>query len=354
MPQAVITSGAATQLHRELVTHFGRAEPRAVGVASAFLSEHGIAAMTSLIRASGTRQRRLIAGTAYYVTHPTALFTAADDGWNVRLGSRPRGGGIFHPKLIVAGRAFDAGGLLHGLSLSYLGSGNITRGGLERNVEGAFIATGSDCVAGTAEAFSEYWAAAVPATPAILTRYAAAFAERNRRRAPEEIEALGVSDGRPSTPPPIEQLLQSPAPLRSAVGPSFARAAWAGLQSFTGEWRFQIEFPRAAGLVVRRLVGRQATAGRIPVLCTNDGVTRPMLYDFYQQNSMFRLNVPNEVPGVAWARQHRSGLALVEAGAEAVLNLTLLRPGAHADEVIARSYALGTWSRTTTRLYGWF
>jgi hypothetical protein len=81
-----------------------------------------------------------------------------------------------------------------------------------------------------------------------------------------------------------------------------------------------------------------------------------MQYKFYPDNSMFRLNVPNDVPGVAWAREHKDGIAIVEEGLPggAPLRIRFLKPGADANEVIGRSAALGTWGRTTTRFYGWY
>jgi hypothetical protein len=81
-----------------------------------------------------------------------------------------------------------------------------------------------------------------------------------------------------------------------------------------------------------------------------------MQYKFYPDNSMFRLNVPNDVPGVAWAREQKDGIAIVEEGLPggAPLRIRFLKPGADANEVIGRSAALGTWGRTTTRFYGWY
>jgi hypothetical protein len=81
-----------------------------------------------------------------------------------------------------------------------------------------------------------------------------------------------------------------------------------------------------------------------------------MQYRFYPDNSMFRLNVQNDVPGVQWARQHKDGVALVEQGPRggAPISLRILQPGVEASDIIGRSVALGTWARTPTRLYGWF
>lgn len=158
MSKAVIASGTTVRIDHELRSRFRQVNAGAIGVASAFVSERGVEEITSLASAARIRQKCLIAGTDYFITHPQALFRARKDGWKVRLGSRSNHGGIFHPKLIVAGRSFDSTGVLRGLSFSYLGSANITRGGLERNVEDGFIATGADCVAGSAEAFAEFWA----------------------------------------------------------------------------------------------------------------------------------------------------------------------------------------------------
>jgi hypothetical protein len=144
---------------------------------------------------------------------------------------------------------------------------------------------------------------------------------------------------------------------RPAVAAEFAVAAWAGLQSFTGEYRFQVEFPRDAGNVIRQLIRAQVQAdGRIDVYCPDDETTRLMQYKFYPDNGMFRLNIQNDVPGVAWAREHKDGLAVVEQGLQggAPLRLRILHPGADAREIIGRSASLGSWARTSTRAYGWF
>ncbi len=96
--------------------------------------------------------------------------------------------------------------------------------------------------------------------------------------------------------------------------------------------------------------------GKLDVYCPDDEITRPMQYRFYRDNGMFRFNIPNEVPGVAWARQHQDGLVIVEQGPTggAALRIRLLKPGAEAGEIVGRSAALGTWGRTPTRAYGWF
>ena len=81
-----------------------------------------------------------------------------------------------------------------------------------------------------------------------------------------------------------------------------------------------------------------------------------MTFAFYAQNDMFRLNIPNDVPGVAHARASRTGLALVELAQPglAPLQLTLSVDPAFIQRVHARSFAMGTWGQTPTRYYGWY
>ncbi len=81
-----------------------------------------------------------------------------------------------------------------------------------------------------------------------------------------------------------------------------------------------------------------------------------MKFNFYKDNCMFRLNIPNDIKGVDWVRKNKEGIALIEAGpvGGAPLRLSLLRPGVEANEIIARSHAFGSWGKTTSRLYGWY
>ncbi len=86
-----------------------------------------------------------------------------------------------------------------------------------------------------------------------------------------------------------------------------------------------------------------------------DGEVRNFQYKFYDRNGMFRLNVPNTVPLVAWAREHRQGIAYVEYSEDqSVLYFRILPSGQPMTDTVDRSLALGTWGRTPTRLYGWY
>jgi HKD family nuclease len=355
MTQKIELSGIGTKhLRDSLRLSLIHGRPRVIGVVAAFVSTEGIRQFIEILKRCGEPKCRLIAGTDNAITHPEALFAARDQGWKIRLGKPVRG--IFHPKLVVAGQSFSRNGTIQQLCCVYVGSSNLTNGGLNTNVECGLISDAEGCLVSASEVFAELWETARPATDVELRNYAARFAERARRRAVSELADLGVTDSRHVPTGPSGLRVQRP-PSMPAIGAEFAVAAWAGLQSFTGEYRFQVEFPKSAGKVINQLIRSHVQAdGRIDVYCPDDETTRPMQYKFYQDNSMFRLNVPNDVPGVEWAREHKDGLAIVEQGLSggAPLRIRLLKPGADANEIVSRSAALGTWGKTSTRSYGWY
>jgi HKD family nuclease len=356
MTQQIVLSGIGTKhLRDSLRLSLIRGRPRVIGVVAAFVSTEGIRQFIEILKKCGEPKCRLIAGTDNAITHPEALFAARDQGWKIRLGRPVRG--IFHPKLVVAGRSFSrSSGTIQQLCCVYVGSSNLTNGGLSTNVECGLIADAEGCLISASDVFAELWNAACPATDAELRHYAARFAECARRRAVSELVNLGVADSL-HVPTGSSGLRVQRTPSMPAIGDDFAVAAWTGLQSFTSEYRFQVEFPKSAGKVISKIIRAHVQAdGRIDVYCPDNETTRPMQYKFYPHNSMFRLNVPNDVPGVAWAREHKDGLAIVEQGPSggAPLRIRLLKPGADAKEIVSRSAALGTWGKTSTRSYGWY
>lgn len=357
MAQQIALSGVGTRQHGEALRRaLIRLQPQVLGIAAAFVSVQGVQQLLAILRRCGQPECRLVAGTDNAITHPQALNLAQDEGWRVRLGRPQKPRGIFHPKILVAGRRFSRDGVIEQLSCVYVGSSNLTTGGLKNNVECGLMADGDGCVESAADVFADLWNAAILATNSELRHYAARFAERARRRSVSELNDLGVNDSGRVLLRSIDLHRERP-PLQQAIGADFAVAAWTGLQSFTGEYRFQVEFPRHAGEVISRLIRRRArVGGRIDVYCPDEESTRPMQYRFYSDNSMFRLNVPNDVPGVAWARAHHDGLAIVEQGPPggASLRLRILRPGTNASEIVGRSATLGTWGKTSTRAYGWY
>ncbi len=287
MSQEITLSGIGqVNLREKLHQSLLRARPGVIGIAAAFVSTEGVRQLTRILRACGDPACRLIAGTDNAVTHPQALYAAREYGWDLRLGRSASG--IYHPKLIVAGDRFLRNGRIAILSSVYVGSSNLTNGGLTSNVECGFIAGEEDCLDSASNAFSELWRSAGPATDAELRNYAARFAEKSRLRSIAELADLGVNDA-PVPPPGDIDLGKQQPPAMPALGAEFAVAAWAGLQSFTGQYRFQLEFPKGAGQVIRQLVAAHAQAdGRLEVYCPDDESTRIMQYKYYVHNSMFR------------------------------------------------------------------
>ncbi|MCX7031092.1 MAG: hypothetical protein NTU62_13380 [Spirochaetes bacterium] len=353
MSQRVVTSGAGQgDLLTAIRDDLRAARPRAVGIASAYVTVSGVEAIIPVLRRAKVAVCRLVAGIDDHITHPEALRRGIAFGWEVRMARSPQG--RFHPKLIVGGARFDADDAMLDPVFLYLGSGNLTGPGLQVNTESAVVARDDGLIAGAPEAFATFWRLAEPATPDAIKQYSALFAERSRQRRPEVLEALGVSESRRVAEASSAKLRAQPRPRITTVSQLFATTAWTGLESFTGEYAFQVEFPRAAGEVVARLAraGRQKT---VDVQCEDTNV-RKMTFRFYRDNGMFRLNVPNNVPGVDWARLNHDGVAVVSRGPEggASLRLQILRPGPKVDDLLARSYALSSWGRTSTRVYGWF
>lgn len=354
MGQELILSGVGTtQYGLKLRASLAQTNPGVVAIASAFVSVGGIAYLIETLNGCGRPDCRLIAGTDHAITHPAALYWAREQGWSVRLGQAARG--IFHPKMVLAGRRFSREGTINGLCCTYVGSSNLTIRGLKKNVECGIIADAESCLPSMAAAFAGLWNAATPASDAVLRNYSARFAERARERTVSQLQDLEIGDE--SEEPIASGELPARKLAPAAIHSGFAVAAWAGLQSFTGEYRFQVEFPRDAGSVISQIIGVNARAdGRIDVDCPSDQQTRTMQYGFYPHNGMFRLNIPNDVPGVAWARAHRDGIAIVEKGPPggAPLRIRVVRPGVEMREAVGRSYLLGTWGRTPTRPYGWY
>ena len=354
MSQQIVLSGIVGGEHGEILHRFlARVRPRAVGIAAAFVSVEGVRRLSQILVQSGMPRCRLIAGIDNAITHPQALYEAQNLEWKIRLGHANQG--IFHPKLVVAGQKFGRDGLLHDLSVVYVGSSNLTAGGFQLNVECGFIAKGEECSPSAAEVFRTLWDSSTPATARQLRLYTKEFSDRARRRKASELAELGICESQPVLSTARD--LHARKPSLATVGTDFARTAWAGLQSFTGEFRFQVEFPRTAGQVIDRMISSHVGGtGQLEVYCQDDDTPRPMRYRFYADNGMFRLNVPNDVPGVSWARRHREGIVVVEKGSPggAPLSLQILKPGVKEGEIVGRSVALGTWGKTPTRIYGWY
>ncbi|HEM7878932.1 TPA: phospholipase D family protein [Burkholderia contaminans] len=354
MASSVVTTGIKGDTYKALLRkHIVRTKPSVVGLAVAYVSTSGIHIVKSILDEGGVKEVRLVADTKDGVTHPKALRIALDSGWGVRVVDSLLG--TFHPKLYVGADRFNDTTGVDGLSLVIAGSHNLSLGAFARNAECAFYGTAPQNADSVARAWLDCWELGAPLTATKLIEYEKYFAVRNRHRKPEDLILLGVADGTPKA-------TAAGAPPKSAIPPkagdkaiseTAASIAWVGLQSFTGEYNLQIEFPKEAGLVLLRIFGKSAKGGSINLLCA-DRVTRTFKYKFYGHNGMFRLNVPNEAPLVDWARAHKKGIAYVEHDDADLLSFRILQPGQPLMDVVDRSLALGTWGRTPTRLYGWY
>ncbi len=332
---------ASTRISSRLAVLMAANHPIAVGMATAFLSVWGARAYDDMVKKSGVRASRVVAGLAGEVTHPDAIAFLRGAGHAVRFGEFV--GGIFHPKLLVGGDRFLSSGQIAIANCAYVGSANFTSGGMERNLEVILTTQETALATAVAQAFRSIWNHATPLNGSLLSAYERAFARAQRRRSLADLELLDVVESEPAKS-------SQPNPL---VPPRLGCAVWAGLESFTGEHAFQVEFPRMAGEALRALL--RTASGRVPIECV-DGETRTMTFRYYEDNGMYRLNVPNNMPLVDWARANRSGALLVwrdDLSPEQTLHAEIIR-ARRLTEVQARSRALRTWGKTQTRNYGWY
>ena len=339
-------------LEKRILKELNNVQPRVIGLAVAYVSVYGANFVRRVASRTSVKEIRLVSDIRDAITHPMALEIGLKEAWKIRtVRSRI---GTFHPKLMVCGDTFKADGEIESPRWMMVGSGNLSRGGLVNNVETSLIRTTDLPSRKTGTVYRDLWNLGLDLTSAGLAEYADYFAARNKSRPPEDLNTLGVSDD------PVEEDTQdlsqkkSPTPGQQSIPVTAASAAWAGLQSFTGEYTLQVEFPRDAGIVLQRMIAGAGTETHVNLKC-GDGVTRSMHYAFYEDNSMFRLNVPNEVPGVQWARENKDGIAYVDLDlAGGGLSFRVVLPGAALTQIVRRSIALGTWGKTPTRLYGWF
>ena len=156
MSQNILLSGVGDlKLFDSLRQVLKTAKPQVVGIASAFVSIKGVEKIADIFKYCGLPECKLIAGTHRAITHPEALYTARKLGWDIRLGSAPHG--IFHPKIIIAGKKMSADGVIADLSCLYVGSSNLTGGGLSANVECGLIADEAECPESASSAFATLW-----------------------------------------------------------------------------------------------------------------------------------------------------------------------------------------------------
>jgi len=354
MTSALATTGLTGNTYKELFRkQILRVKPPVVGMAVAYVSTSGFSLVKKILDEGSVGEVCLVTDTKDGVTHPRALYNAVECGWNVRVVDNLAG--TFHPKLYVGATGFNDDGGVADLSLAITGSPNISHGGFMKNGECVFWSAAPHSRKSAVRAWLDCWNAGVPATAENLAAYEKYFALRNRHRKPEDMVALGITDSLPEkTDGTPKKGVTPPKTEHKAISEAAASVAWAGLQSFTGAYNLQVEFPKEAGLVLLRIFENLSQDETIGILCA-DGEVRTFKYRYYQDNGMFRLNIPNSTPLVDWAREHKQGIAHVEyTETQGVLYFQILPPGPSMLDIVDRSLALGTWGRTRTRLYGWY
>ena len=86
MTSAVVTTGMTGNTYKALFRkEILRVKPPAVGMAVAYISASGFSLVKKILDEGGVGEVRLVTDTKDGVTHPKALQSAVDSGWNVRV-----------------------------------------------------------------------------------------------------------------------------------------------------------------------------------------------------------------------------------------------------------------------------
>lgn len=349
MTSDVFLSGLGITTLEKIEGILDDSETESLFFASAFVTQNGVDDISDALAAYGVENCGAVFGLDGYVTEPKAIESAQELGWTVRLVSSSS---IFHPKIALTGSGLPDP-FSDGAQAGYIGSANFTGGGLDGNIEAGVITRDADLLSDLTTVADEICELATPIEEVDLADYASQYAEVARER-PSESKSPGVGeftvDTEGTSPEDFEDTDIREEP---SYEPIHATAVWAGLQSFTGEYTFQLEFPKTAGEIIQALT--EDAGEEVSVLCSDDEI-RDMTYTYYEDNLMFRLNIPNEVPGIETAREERRGIGLVEENDsdDAPIQLRIINDERDASEIIRRSMREGSWDQTSTRLYGWF
>lgn len=343
MKNVQLSRGGVNSIALQIQDVVYKTQPECLCVATAYLTQKGARYLADLAADCKIQDARIIAGLSGEVTHPNAIRFLHEQSWDVRFGLQSFG--IFHPKLLVGGDQFSKKNGLRNPTGCYLGSANFTASGLKINTELGCTSTDAAITNGVALAFKELWDSSPRLTKKLLTQYESKFSQRIQTRSTADLINLGIVDDPES--------LKSNKKTRGnpVLDAQNASTVWVGLESFTGDYNFQVEIPAKAGAVLKNLLG---TRGRNVNIECSDGIVRKMIYSYYPHNGMARLNVPNEVPLVAWARDNRKGALVISRLEEDDHLYAEILKGRKLQEIQQRSFALGTWGETSTRYYGWY
>ena len=343
MKNVSLSRNGANSIALQIQNVIRKVQPKCLCVATAYLTQAGARYLVDLAAYCNVKDARIVAGLSGEVTHPNAIRFLHMHSWNVRFGQQPKG--IFHPKLLVGGDQFSSMAGLRNPVACYFGSANFTASGLKINTELGCTSTDAAITTEAAQVFKELWNSAPRFTQKLLTQYERKFSQRIQTRSTADLINLGVVDDISS--------LKSNKNMRGnpVLDAQNASTVWVGLESFTGDYNFQVEIPTRAGAVLKNLLGTQGRS--VNVECA-DGIVRKMIYSYYPHNGMARLNVPNEVPLVAWARDNKKGALVISRLNEDDHLYAEILKGRKLQEIQQRSFALGTWGETPTRYYGWY
>lgn len=312
-----------------------RADVAHLHAAVAYVSYPGIKSLKRACDDGALKSVSLLTDIRDFVTHPRALMEAKNWGWRLRVSRRPS---TFHSKVLLFSSAQSLN-VKSAAKTLLVGSNNLSNAGFSKNHETGVMLDGLNDL-NVGKFFSDIWDFGEKITRSELAEYEKRFRRVNKARSKATLEALGFDT----------EAVKNP--QDAAISRELAEGVWCGLETFTGGYRLQPEFPRKVADIVRAILPK-GSGQNIDVLC-DDGEIRQMTFTFYQ-NFMWRLNVPNDVPGVDRVRAAHQGIALVEktAGSD-TLRFSLVLDPKEIERIKGLSAAIGQIGKTPTRYYGWY
>jgi len=346
MSDEVFLSGFDGKRTRDKLSQLlSETEAESLFFASAYVTLRGVSRIETILHESQVETCVAVFGLDGTITQPSAIESAIEADWILRL--IEGGGNHFHPKIALAGGSTPEP--FSDVQGGYLGSANFTKGGLVGNIEAGLIVQEDNISGGLQEICEKIWESAEPVDNVDLGQYASRYAEKARNN-PSDTQPAGVGASIGSE---VDAENGSGPPDKPTYNTKHANIAWVGLESFTGKYTFQVEFPRKTAEVIRGIVDSDEQEVEVEVLCSDQ--KRKIEFTFYDDNQMDRLNIPNEVPGVEQARKEESGLAVVKQrdSDDVPIELEIINDEADVQEFVQRSKREGSWDETSTRLYGW-
>ena len=309
-------------------------KPSMIGIAVAYVSTYGFFKLKSILDEYSIKNVVLLTCTKDYVTEPEALSYALESKWSVRVLNPTEG--IFHAKIYIGAQSTNVKSMKE-LSMLMVGSSNLSKNGMYINTECMYWTKSKKEL----QTYKEIWLKCIKRSTKLTTKeleqYITHYEEHNKDLSGEQKRRLGLQEA-----------------LDSGENPDLknAKVSWVGLETITGEYQFQLEFPRESGLALQRLFDKVSKDNVAQIFYEGEGSFEFTLRVY--QNNQKRLGCKPSVPMVEWIRENKRGIMKIEYRASLHrLYYKVLTDEKEIAHLIKETEQLGNLDHTSTRKCGW-